>query len=105
MVVMLDSELVELYIRLFLSGTDSAIENIKTLALAQKLLNSPVLSDFTAISAGSGRSFVKSMSHCVSSRFKYKIRFCAAIFSLARRSISCSNSRSFRFKNWKENEF
>jgi hypothetical protein len=24
---------------------------------------------------------------------------------LARRSISCSNSRSFRFKNWKENEF
>lgn len=62
---------------------------------------SPVRSTFTELtSICSGSNFVKSMSHCASSRFNRRIRFWAAIFSFANRSISCSNSRSFRFRNW-----
>ena len=62
------------------------------------------------IASVSGASREKSTSpHWDSSRFSTRMRFWEEIFSLASRSISCSYSRSFRFKTWenfkKKNHF
>lgn len=104
-VAMLESELVELYIMQFFpvsfgwSAKNSFFINWNLKFVPQ---DSPIRSSFTLVtSTGSGSNFVKSMSHAASSRFRNRMRFCAEIFSFANRSISCSYSRSFRFRNCK----
>lgn len=53
------------------------------------------------IASVSGASREKSTSpHWDSSRFSTRMRFWEEIFSLASRSISCSYSRSLRFRTW-----
>lgn len=105
-VVMLERELVELYMRLFFPdtsfvGSDGEEDFYTESYVIVQMTSKPVRSNLTAlISVCSGSSFVKSISHWASSRFKNRMRFWAAIFSFAKRSISCSNSRSFRLWNW-----